>query len=353
MSTFTLTFAPAGAQVACSGEGSLLDAALAAGYFPQHSCRRGECNACEAKVLCGEVAYPAGFVPEGVSAGRVLTCQARALSDVTLEAPEVAATPGQRVVQSGARVLEIRHLSGDVAWLRLQVPPASGFSFHPGQYVDVVLRDGSRRSYSMANAPAADGVIELHVRALPGGRFSNHVYQKVKPRDMLRIEGPFGAFRLQDTAAPLILLASGTGYAPIAAMLKAHLVTMAARGAVLYWGGNRLADLYAVEEIEAMQAQHPGLRFVPVLSGPDAGWTGRSGFVHEAVAQDFPDLSGHEVYACGNPLMVDAARQVFTRKHGLNEDHFFSDAFVTSLTPRPEAAAAPPAPPPQAELVAN
>ncbi|WP_229259119.1 hypothetical protein [Duganella flavida] len=134
---------------------------------------------------------------------------------------------------------------------------------------------------------------------------------------------------LQPTEAPIILVASGTGFAPICAMLKAHGERIAQRGAVLYWGGYRLTDLYALDEIEVLLQRYPGLRFVPVLSGPEAGWEGRTGFVHEAVAQDHLDLSAHEVYACGNPLMVDAARQVFVRDNGLNEHNFFSDAFIT------------------------
>ena len=343
MGNFTLTFAPGGARVDCPADASLLDAALAAGYFPRHSCRRGECNACEAKVLGGEVAYPPGIVPEGVTAGMVLTCQARALGDVTLLAPEVAATPGQRVAQAGARVLSVERVSGDVALVTLKVAGA-GFGFVPGQYVDVVLRDGARRSYSMANAPDADGTIVWHVRALPHGRFSNHVYDKLKERDMLRIEGPFGSFMLQPTEAPLILLASGTGYAPVAAMLKAHGGRIAQRGAVLYWGGNRLSDLYALDEVDALLARLPalpggaGLRFVPVLSGAGPEWRGATGFVHEAVARDFPDLSRHEVYACGNPLMVDAARQVFVRDNALAEANFFSDAFITRRAPPPAVA---------------
>lgn len=340
MGTFTVTFAPAGATIECGADASVLDAALAAGFFPHHSCRLGECNACEAKVLCGDTAYPAGFEPEGVRPGHVLTCQARPRSDLTLESPEVAATPRHRVLQVGARVLDVSHASGDVAVVRLQVPPETGFGFTPGQYLDVVLRDGSRRSYSMANAPDGDGIVEWHVRAVPGGRFSNHAYQKLKPRDMLRVEGPFGSFMLQPTAAPLVLLASGTGFAPIQSMLLAHGERIAARGAVLYWGGNGLSDLYALPAIVALLRRHPSLRFVPVLSCPDADWTGRTGFVHAAVAQDFPDLARHEVYACGNPLMVDAARATFVRECGLDERNFFSDAFVVRAARESEPAAA-------------
>jgi CDP-4-dehydro-6-deoxyglucose reductase len=335
MSDLTLRIEPAGVDIACTPDGSLLDAALAAGYFPHHSCRRGQCNACEAPLLSGRVSYPEGFTPEGVRDGCVLTCQARAVSDVVIDAPEVLPEPGQRVVQTGARVVEVERISVDVARVALQVPPAADFSFKAGQYVDVVLRDGSRRSYSMANAPREDGIIEWHIRAVPGGRFSNHVYQNLKPRDMLRVEGPFGAFTLQPGDAPLILLASGTGYAPIAAILKTHAAEIARRGAVLYWGGARLSDLYAFDEARAWQDAYPGFRFIPVLSGSEPGWTGRTGFVHEAVSADYPDLSGYEVYACGNPLMVDAARYTF-RRNGLPEERFFSDAFIT----RKEVAAA-------------
>lgn len=329
MTAFTLKIEPAGVELPCQPDTSLLDAALAAGFYPHHSCRRGQCNACEAQVVAGTVSYPDGFLPQGVRAGCILTCQARPVSDVTIAAPEVLATPGQRVVQAGARVLDVERISADVARVRLQVPAGAGFSFQAGQYVDVVLRDGSRRSYSMANVPGTDGMIEWHIRAVPGGRFSNHVYAALKPRDMLRVEGPFGTFTLQQTDAPVVLIASGTGYAPIAAMLKTHGLELARRGAALYWGGARLSDLYACEEAAAWAQAHPGLRFVPVLSSGEAGWTGRTGFVHEAVAADFADLSAHEVYACGNPLMVDAARHTLVRDRGLRVVHFYSDAFIT------------------------
>jgi len=182
---------------------------------------------------------------------------------------------------------------------------------------------------SMANEPDGNGLIEWHVRAVPDGRFSNHVYRTLKPRDILRIEGPFGTFVLRDTGAPIILLASGTGYAPIAAMLKTHAMELARRGAVLYWGGARLVDLCAYDEVYAWELAHLGFRFVPVLSENEPGWTGRKGGVHEAVAVDFPDLSHHEVYACGNPLMVGAARHTFIQINGLSATNFFSDAFVT------------------------
>ncbi|MCY1272217.1 CDP-6-deoxy-L-threo-D-glycero-4-hexulose-3-dehydrase reductase [compost metagenome] len=331
-----ITFAPAGVTLDCAPGQSVLETALGAGFFPKHSCRRGECHACCAPIKSGSVSYPEGFEPEGVPEGHCLTCMARPEGDVVIEAPEVSAVPGRRVVQAGARVLSADRVSHDVTVVRLQVPPNAGFDFKAGQYCDVLLRDGTRRSYSMANAPDGSGTMEWHVRALPKGRFSTHVYQALKPRDMLRVEGPFGAFVLSEADKPVILLASGTGYAPIASLMKTHGQALQARGAVLYWGGRRREDLYAIDEAQKWDALAARLRFVPVLSEPDADWQGRSGFVHEAVAHDFPDMSGLEVYACGNPLMVDAARATFTRDHALPDGSFFSDAFITAVTdPRP------------------
>ena len=192
----------------------------------------------------------------------------------------------------------------------------------------MLLKDGARRSYSMANSPAEEGVIEWHVRRMEGGRFSPHAYDKLKAGALLRIEGPFGTFVLQQGDAPVVLLASGTGYAPIAALLKTHGAELARRKAVLYWGGRTWQDLYAVASVEAWEQQYPGIRLVPVLSDADAEWNGRTGLVHAAVLADLPDLSQHEVYACGNPLMIDAARNSFTTQAGLSPGRFFADAFV-------------------------
>ena len=177
------------------------------------------------------------------------------------------------------------------------------------------------------------------MRAMPGGRFSPHVYERLKPRDLLRVEGRSAPSGLP-SEAPVVLLASGTGFAPIAAMLRSRADALARRGAVLYWGGRRLEDLYARGEAEHWAQRHPGCRFVPVLSDPAPGWHGRTGFVHEAVVADIPDTAGHEVYACGNPLMVDAARTVYCRDHGLPPARFHSDAFVTRCEPREAAQAA-------------
>lgn len=356
--SFQVRLDPAGGYFSCAPNQTVLDAAMAAGYWLPHQCRSGTCGACRLPVVSGAVSHAAAS-PEATAVaetapGHCLACQARPTSDVVLEAPTVPAEPGQRIIQAGARVTDVQRPSADVTVVRLQVPSTSGWSFRPGQYADVVLRDGTRRSYSMANAPDTDGTIEWHIRRMEGGRFSPHAYDKLKVRDLLRIEGPFGSFALRSGTAPVVLLASGTGYAPIASMLKVHAAELAARGAVLYWGGRRLSDLYAVPSVAQWEAEHLGIRLVPVLSDAGAGadiavrstssadvavdahaeqTVGarspiRLGLVHEAVLADLPDLSRHEVYACGNPLMIEAARRDFTERGGLDPANFLSDAFV-------------------------
>lgn len=322
---------PHGGSFECAPDQTVLDAAMAAGYWLPHSCRSGTCNSCHLHIADGAVRH-AQTPADGtdVPDGECRTCQAYPLAELVLHAPDVPMAPGQRVVTTGAKVLEVTRPSADVAVIRLQVPAASGFAFQAGQYASVLLKDGARRSYSMANRPDGTGLIEWHVRRMEGGRFSTHAYDKLKAGAMLRIAGPYGTFVLHPTEAPIVLLASGTGYAPIAALLQSHAAEMARRGAVLYWGGRKWGDLYAIDSVAAWEARHPGIRLVPVLSEAEPGWTGRTGFVHSAVLEDWPDLSAHEVYACGNPLMIDAARTSFSRDAGLPADRFFADAFVVN-----------------------
>ena len=329
--TFQIQLAPHGGQFTCTPEQTVLDAAIAAGYWLPHSCRAGTCNSCHLKLESGSVHHqpaPEGAAP--IPPGQCRACMALPLGNLVLHAPTVPKEPGQRVVTAGARVVDVQRPSKDVAIVHLQAPAAAGLQFKAGQYIDVLLKDGARRSYSLANTPNDEGLLELHVRRMEGGRFSTHAYDKLKARDLLRIQGPYGTFVLQDSAAPIVLLASGTGYAPIVSLLRTHSAAIAQRGAVLYWGGRQWSDLYAVESVPSWQAQFPGVQLIPVLSEPNADWQGRTGLVHEAVLQDLTDLSGHEVYACGNPLMIDAARSSFTAKAGLPPEHFYCDAFVIS-----------------------
>lgn len=328
-SGFSITLAPNGGRFSCTPEQTVLEAAIAAGFWLPHSCRNGTCGSCHLPVLEGQVRHdlPTPFAPQ-LPEGQCRTCQAHPTSDLVLNAPSVPREAGRRIVTTGAKVLDVSRTSRDVAVVRLRVSPQAGFGFSPGQYVDVLLKDGSRRSYSMANAPDSEGHIEWHVRRMHGGRFSTYVYDQLKPGAMLRIEGPFGAFGLRQGDAPVVLIATGTGYAPIAALLQAHGPELARRHAVLYWGAPSFEDLYALDDVEAWQARHPGVRLVPVLSEPDPSWRGRSGFVHETVLADHPDLSECEVYACGNPLMVEAARASFTGSANLPATRFHADAFI-------------------------
>ena len=325
---FPIRVAPNGATFDCTAGQTLLEAAVAAGVWLPHSCKSGTCGTCELPVARGSFAYAEGVAPPANGACR--TCQARPLSGLELVAPDVPKVPGRRVVNAGGRVIGIHRPSSDVTIVRVQLPTASGFSFRPGQYADVVMRDGSRRSYSMANRPDEECVVEWHIRRMEGGKFSTHAYDRLKEKDVLRIQGPYGTFVLHDKPNPIVFLASGTGYAPIASILQSHLPEIAARGAVLYWGGRKWGDLYEVTSVEEWERRFPGVRLVPVLSEPDAGWEGRTGFVHQAVLADLGDLSGHEVYACGNPLMIDAARESFVTQAGLPQESFHADSFVTA-----------------------
>lgn len=329
--TFSVRLSPHGGHFTCRAQQTVLDAALAAGYWLPHSCRSGSCGACHLQVLSGSI--QGGCETAGAAGSPPWTCQtckATPTSDLMLEAPSVPQWPGQRVVLTGGKVLAVHRPSSDVAVLQLRVPKSSGFTFRPGQYAQVLLKDGARRCYSMANAPGDDGLIEWHIRRVEGGRFSSVACDGLKAGVMLRIEGPFGTFGLHPGDAPVVLLASGTGYAPMASMLAAHREALAQRRAVLYWGGRTRKDLYALDDMAAWAAQHPGVKLIPVLSAPDPSWAGRSGLVHAAVLADLPDLSAHEVYACGNPLMVEAARAGFVEQAGLRPDRLFADAFVVN-----------------------
>jgi len=319
---------------------TVLDAALAAGIVLPYSCRNGACSSCKAKVVSGD--YDAGLAPaqildsDDIAQGYTLLCQVRPGSDLVIEATVVRLAGDVEVRKLPARVIGMRRVAPDVMVLTLQLPAADPLRFYAGQYVDMLLRDGQRRSYSIARAPHADGPLELHVRHLPGGVFTDHVFgagvSAMKERDIVRLEGPLGSFFLrEDSAAPIVLLASGTGFAPIKAIVEHIQHQGITRPVRLYWGGRRPHDLYLDALAREWEALLPDLRYVPVVSDalPEDGWTGRDGFVHHAVMADLPDLSGWQVYACGAPVMVEAARHDFVRVCGLPEAEFYADAFTS------------------------
>ena len=337
--SFTITLQPANLAFVVEGDEPILPAAIRQGVGLPYGCRDGACGSCKSKLLQGRVIHgehqhKALSVAEE-AAGFILTCCATPQTDCVIEARSVPGAGEFPVLKLPSRVLSIARPTADVAVLRLQLPANQNLQYRAGQYVEFILRDGARRSYSMANAPHNLGsppAIELHVRHMPGGKFTDQVFGALKEKDILRMEGPFGSFFLrEDSDKPIVLLASGTGFAPIKAIVEHLQHRGSQRQVVLYWGCRRRADLYQNDWCERAATEMPNLRYVPVLSEAAAedAWSGRAGFVHEAVMADWPDLSGHQVYACGTPVMVDAARRDFVARCGLPAEEFYADSFTS------------------------
>ncbi|MDP2073955.1 CDP-6-deoxy-delta-3,4-glucoseen reductase [Hydrogenophaga sp.] len=338
--TFTITVEPSGRLFTAEPDEAMLAAGIRQGIGLPYGCKDGACGSCKCKLVSGSVVHgphqSKALSADEEAAGYVLTCCGVAQSDVVIESRQVTEVGAFPIKKMPVRVSALERASHDVMVLRLQLPASDTFQYHAGQYVEFLLRDGDRRSYSMANAPhtqTAAPSLELHVRHMPGGKFTDHVFGPMKEKDILRIEGPYGSFFLrEDSDKPMVLLASGTGFAPIKAVIEHMQFKGITREATLYWGGRRPADLYQSAWIEARLAEMPNLRYVPVVSNalPDDEWTGRTGFVHEAVLQDLRDLSGHEVYACGAPIVIDSARRDYTTMAGLPEEAFFADSFTSA-----------------------
>lgn len=264
--------------------------------------------------------------------GFSLFCCATPQTDVTIESREVAGVGDVPIKKLPVRVAKLERAADDVIIVSLQLPATERLQYKAGQYVEFLLKDGKRRSYSMANAPHLDEHLTLHIRHMPGGVFTDHVFAKMKERDILRFEGPMGTFFLrEDSDKPMVLLASGTGFAPIKAIVEQATHQDSQRPMVLYWGGRRPQDLYMHALCEEWARTIPNFKYVPVVSDakPEDGWTGRTGFVHLAVMEDLPDLSGYQVYACGNPTMVEFAKRDFQAQCALPDDEFYADAFTT------------------------
>ena len=337
--SFTVTVQPAGRVFEAQRDETLLAAAMKAQVGLPYGCKDGACGSCKCKLVEGRVihtAHQAKALSEAEeAAGFVLTCCATPQTDVVLESHQVTGEGQFPIKKLPCRVMEIHRPAADVAILKVQLPANDNFQYHAGQYVEFLLRDGSRRAYSMASAPSNLGEppkIELHIRHMPGGKFTDHVFTAMKEKEILRVEGPFGSFYLrEDSDKPMVLLASGTGFAPIKALIEHMQHKGIQREAVLYWGGRRPADLYQDAWVKARCAEMGNLKYVPVISNalPEDNWTGRTGFVHKAVMEDFPDLSGHQVYACGAPIVVDSARAEYTALCKLPADEFYADSFTT------------------------
>ena len=339
--SFQITIQPAGRQFEAQVDEAILPAAIRQGVGLPYGCRDGACGSCKSQLLQGRVIHGAHqlkalSVAEEES-GFILTCCAVPQTDCVVQARSVPGAGEHPVLKMPSRVMSISRPADDVAVLKLQLPANQNLQYRAGQYVEFILRDGARRSYSMANAPHELGsppAIELHLRHMPGGKFTDHVFSALKEKDILRMEGPFGSFFLREESdKPIILLASGTGFAPIKALIQQLRHVGSTRSVTLYWGCRRKFDLYQHEWCLQTAAEMAQFRYEPVLSEPAVSdaWTGRTGLVHQAVMADWPDLSGHQVYACGAPIMVDSARRDFAALCGLPEDEFFADAFTSEV----------------------
>lgn len=330
-----ITLKPAGREFLSEAGETLLDSALREGVTLPYGCRNGACGACKGQVLEGRVDHGA-FQEHALSeadraAGKTLFCCAKPLSDVAIEAREIGAVKDIAVKTMPCRVEALRKPAPDVAILSLKLPAGERLQFLAGQYIEILLKEGKRRAFSLANAPHDDALLELHIRHVPGGQFTDYVFKEMKEKAILRFEGPHGSFFLrEDSDKPIILVASGTGFAPIKSIVEHAQHNRHQRPMVLYWGGRTPPDLYEADLARRWESEHADFKFIPVVSEPQPGdgWTGRTGFVHQAVLDDYADLSGHQVYACGAPVMISAARESFVAQRGLPEEEFYSDAFT-------------------------
>ena len=334
--SFQVSIQPSGHQFLCKEGETILQGALNNGIGLAYGCRNGACGSCKGRVVAGSVDYgkhaSAILTDDEKTRGMALFCCARPLSELSIEAREVGAIKDLQVKILPSRVQAIERSADDVVVISLKLPANERLQYLAGQYIEFMLKDGKRRSYSMANAPHEDQLMQLHIRHMPGGHFTDHVFGKMKERDILRFEGPLGSFFLrEESSKPIVFIASGTGFAPIKAIIEHAIHRETTRPMTLYWGGRRPKDIYMMELCRGWADKLPNFRFVPVVSDalPEDHWSGRDGFVHRAAMADFPDLSGHQVYACGAPIVVDSAKQDFIEHCGLPEDEFFADSFTT------------------------
>jgi CDP-4-dehydro-6-deoxyglucose reductase len=339
--SYRITINPSGHVFNAEAGETVLQAALREGFPLPYGCRNGACGTCKGKIIQGKVDFGRhnDDTLTGVEKqkGIALFCCALPFSELVIECREIGAVKDIKIRKLPCRVQKMERVASDVMIISLKLPTNERLQFLAGQYIDILMKDGKRRSFSLANAPHDDELLQLHVRNYPGGVFAEHTFSGMKEKDILRFEGPFGTFFLrEDSDKPIIFIASGTGFAPVKSILE-HVFHIAKtrgnhRHMVLYWGVRTKADLYLANLAGSWQQKHDNFYFIPVLSEAlqTDGWHGRTGLVHQAVLEDFDSLSEYQVYACGSPVMVGAARKDFISLRNLPEGDFFSDAFTAS-----------------------
>ena len=333
--TLQITIRPSGHAFECAAGETVLQAAMRADLMIPYGCRNGACGTCKGRILEGDVDFgehqASTLTDDEKRKGLALFCVARPKTDVVIEVREVRRAGDIQIKRLPCRIEAIDKRAPDVAIVKLKLPTNERLQYLAGQYIDFLLKDGHRRSFSLATPPHADELLELHIRHTPGGLFTDPLFTTFKGREILRFEGPLGTFYLRETSdKPVIFVAGGTGFAPIKAIIEHMLFHAIPREIVLYWGARAKRDLYMPELPGRWQQEHANFTFIPVLSdpAPDDAWPGRTGLVHQAVLADFKDLSGYQVYACGAPAMIDAAKRDFTTLRGLPDEEFFADSFT-------------------------
>ncbi|MBS0466693.1 MAG: 2Fe-2S iron-sulfur cluster binding domain-containing protein [Proteobacteria bacterium] len=329
---------------------TILDAGLRQGLALSYECRNGACGLCVCSIEQGQYEhrpYQKSALPDADKArGKALMCCAVPKEDMAIDVAGFTGATAEAMEVFHATVAKLERLSPDVMRVRLQLPAGQVLQFAAGQYINILLEDGQRRAFSFANRPGASSEIELHVRLVPGGRWTTHVFEGMKPGDNVRFEGPLGQFTLRESQHPILFIAGATGFAPIKSIVEDAFARGVQRPMRLYWGVRQPQDLYMLAQAEQWQREHSNFTVEPVVSEPtpEDGWTGRTGLVHEAMLADFPSLAGNEVYLCGSVRMVETAVPAFMA-HGLDESFCFSDAFVMAAPapeqPQPAGGAAP------------
>lgn len=336
---------PSGHTFSVEAGESVLEAALRQGIELPYGCRGGSCGSCRGRVISGSVSYPGDVLPpalepEQAAAGEALFCQAMPQEDLGIDVQELI-TPAQIEVKNmPARVAEMQRLCHDVYLLRLKLPTTERLQFFAGQYIEILLKDGRRRAFSIANAPHDDDYIDLHIRLVEGGEFTQYVFNEMQPKAILRIEGPFGQFYLrEDSPRPILMMAGGTGYAPLKGMLEHAFHIGITRPIHLFWGARSRRDLYAHDTISRWAREHGNLQYTPVLSEPLAEdtWDGETGLVLGALLEHYPEPAGHDIYMSGPPAMVEAGRKSFLGR-GVPQEQMFADAFEFAADTRDKAA---------------
>ena len=331
--SYQVTIKSSGHTFAVEASESVLDAALRQGIILPYGCRNGACGSCMGTLTAGSVVYEHGLPPalneQDAARRKALFCQAQPASDLTIQVREVDAARDIEIKTLPCRVEKLEHLAHDVIRIYLRVPASERMQFLAGQYIDVLIKDHEPRAFSIANAPHDDEFIELHIRYVEGGLFTDQVFHHMQEKVMLRIRGPLGTFFLrEDSERPALLIGGGTGFAPLKGILEHAFEIGISKPLHLFWGVRARRDLYLDELPARWASEHENFSYTPVLSepAPEDNWSGETGFVTDSVIRHYPELPGHDIYMSGPPVMVEAGHGLFMR-HGLDASRFFSDAF--------------------------